>query len=136
VIAGCNLLFAPDLWLLLDGINVLSPDGISHSFDSRANGYARGEGFAVVIAKRLSDALRNNDTIRAVVRSTSSNQNGHMRSGITQTSETAQESLMRVTYQKANLDMSITRYVEAHATGTKFGQHTKIIVKKIHTNQF
>lgn len=120
-------MFSPDLWLLLNGINVLSPDGVSQSFDSRANGYGRGEGFATVIVKRLSDALRDNDKIRAVIRSTGSNQNGHTPSGITQTSQAAQESLMRTTYAKAGLDMSLTQYVEAHATGTKFGLEVRNI---------
>jgi acyl transferase domain-containing protein len=120
-VAGCNLIFAPDAWLLLDNLNVLSPDGFSHSFDNRAKGYARGEGFGVVIIKRLSDALRNGDTIRAVIRSSGTNQNGHMASGITRTNQEAQEALMTETYRKASLDMGLTRFVEAHGTGTKLG---------------
>ena len=45
-------------------------------FDERANGYARGEGICVMALKSLEDALRDGDTIRAVVRGTCTNQDG------------------------------------------------------------
>nr|POE77902.1 reducing polyketide synthase fub1 [Quercus suber] len=94
-----------------------SPDSKSQSFDHRANGYGRGEGVGVLVLKRLSDALKSNDTIRAVVRATGSNQDGRT-PGITQPSSSAQEQLIKETYAKADLDMSVTRFVEAHGTGT------------------
>lgn len=60
----------------MTALNFLSPDGKCFTFDARANGYGRGEGIGVVVLKRLSDALRDNDTIRAVVRGSSKNQDG------------------------------------------------------------
>ena len=101
----------------LSRMGFLSKDSKCFSFDSRANGYGRGEGFGVLIIKRLSDALLANDTIRAVIRATGSNQDGRT-PGITQPSQVAQENLIRETYRKAALDMSVTRFVEAHGTGT------------------
>jgi acyl transferase domain-containing protein len=97
-----------------------SKDGICYSFDHRANGYSRGEGFGVIIIKSLSQALKDGDTIRAVVRATSANQNGRM-PGITQPSSVAQESMIRRAYALASLDMSETALVEAHGTGTPLG---------------
>ena len=47
-------------------------------FDERANGYARGEGICVMALKSLEDALRDGDTIRAVVRGTCTNQDGEI----------------------------------------------------------
>jgi acyl transferase domain-containing protein len=91
----------------------LSPDSLCYSFDHRANGYARGEGFSFVVLKRVSDAVRDNDTIRAVIRSTGSNQDGHT-PGITQPSRDSQERLIRETYEKAGLSMTPTRFFEAH----------------------
>jgi hypothetical protein len=44
-VAGCNLIFSLDLTIGLSNMGFLSPDGVCHSFDHRANGYARGEGF-------------------------------------------------------------------------------------------
>lgn len=104
-------------------MNFFSKDSRSFSFDHRANGYGRGEGFGVIVIKRLTDALRDGDTIRAVVRSTGSNQDGRT-PGITQPNTGAQELLIRETYEKAGLDLQATRYVEAHGTGTAVSYHS------------
>lgn len=110
----------PDMMLALSSLNLLSPDNQCFAFDSRANGYARGEGFGVLVLKRLSDALRDNDVIRAVIRSTGSNQDGYT-PGITQPSGDAQAALIRETYKKAGLAMNETKFFEAHGTGTAIG---------------
>ena len=98
-------------------MNFVSPDSQCYSFDHRANGYARGEGTGVIIIKRLSDALSDGDTIRAVIRASGANQDGRT-PGITQPSQAAQEDLIRATYQAGGLDFYTTRYFEAHGTGT------------------
>ena len=105
---------------LLSNMGFLSPDSRCFSFDHRANGYARGEGFGVVVIKRLSDAIHDGNVIRAVIRSTGSNQDGHT-PGITQPDRDAQERLIRETYAKAGLSMKSTRFFEAHGTGTSLG---------------
>ena len=46
------------------------------TFDSRANGYGRGEGIGVVVLKRVEDAIKNNDHIRAIIRASQVNQDG------------------------------------------------------------
>jgi acyl transferase domain-containing protein len=108
----------------LSNLQVLSPDSLCYSFDHRANGYSRGEGFAVVVLKKLSEALANNDTVRAVIRATSSNQDGRT-PGITQPSRFSQATLIRETYEKAGLDFGTTRFFEAHGTGTQIGDTTE-----------
>lgn len=70
--------------------------------------------------KRLSDALLDNDTIRTVIRATSSNQDGKS-PGITQPTKQAQMQLIRDTYAAGGLDFTQTRYFEAHGTGTPVG---------------
>lgn len=95
---------------------MLSPDGKSFSFDHRANGYGRGEGIAALVLKRLPDAIRDGDTIRAVIRSTATNQDGRT-PGVTQPNPTSQSMLIRQTYARAGLDLLKTRYFEAHGTG-------------------
>lgn len=70
------MILTPSTIMPMTALNFLSPDGKCFTFDERANGYGRGEGIGVVIMKRLSDALRDNDTIRAVIRGTSVNQDG------------------------------------------------------------
>lgn len=100
--------------------NFLSVDSRCYSFDHRANGYSRGEGFGVLVIKLLADAIRDGDTIRAIIRATGSNHDGKTPSA-TQPSRTAQEALIRDTYRDGGLDLKTTRYFEAHGTGTAVG---------------
>lgn len=100
----------------LSVLHFLSPDGKCHSFDASANGYARGEGFGVVVLKPLKDALNDNDTIRAVIRGSGLNQDGKT-PGITMPSRDAQSDLISQTYRTAGLDFDRTTYFEAHGTG-------------------
>jgi acyl transferase domain-containing protein len=93
---------------------MMSPDGICYSFDERANGYARGEGFGVLILKRLSTAVRDGDTIRALIRSTGVNQDGFTSGGVSQPSKDSQATLIKETYIKAGLESQLTGYFEAH----------------------
>ncbi|KAK7983237.1 hypothetical protein PG989_010639 [Apiospora arundinis] len=120
MVAGSNLAGAPEPYIWMSNVNFLSPDSRCYSFDHRANGYARGEGIGVVVLKRVSDAIRDGNTIRAVIRSTGSNEDGRT-PGITQPSRTAQEQLIRQTYRKAGLSLAHTRFFEAHGTGTQAG---------------
>jgi acyl transferase domain-containing protein len=113
LVTGSSVILAPDSTLSLMNMSFLSPQGRCHSFDDRADGYSRGEGFGVVLLKRLSDALRDKNTIRAVVRSTGSNQDGHT-PGVTQPSCELQALLIKETYEKAGLSFQNTRYFEAH----------------------
>ncbi|OJJ97005.1 hypothetical protein ASPACDRAFT_63311 [Aspergillus aculeatus ATCC 16872] len=117
---GCNVILAPEMTIGLDNLGLLSRDSRCYSFDNRANGYARGEGIGAVIIKRLDNAVAAGDTVRAVIRSSSSNQDGKT-PGILQPSKDAQVRLIRDTYRKAGLDMRATRYFEAHGTGTPVG---------------
>ncbi|KAI1749493.1 hypothetical protein F4782DRAFT_533452 [Xylaria castorea] len=120
LVTGSNLILGPDGFLLLSNLNFLSPDSKSYSFDHRANGYARGEGVIALVLKPLKDAVEDGDMIRAVIRSTGTNQDGRTPS-LTQPSPEAQEELIRHVYKKANLSFEPTRYVEAHGTGTSVG---------------
>lgn len=113
-------MYHPDFMKMMTTFKFLSPDSRSWSFDHRANGYSRGEGLAVVIVKRLADALRDGDTIRCVIRGTGTNQDGRT-PGITQPSQVAQVELIERTYKQSNIDMEPTRFFEAHGTGTKVG---------------
>jgi len=101
-------------------MHMLSPDGISHTFDDRANGYGRGDGIAALVLKRLSDAIRDGDTIRAVIRGTGVNADGKTPS-VTQPRAKSQADLINQTYEDAGLDQADTGYFECHGTGTPVG---------------
>ncbi|KAL9113103.1 MAG: hypothetical protein Q9227_002715 [Pyrenula ochraceoflavens] len=93
---------------------------MTNSFDDRANGYARGEGICVMALKSLEDALRDNDTIRAVIRGSGTNQDGRT-PGIVSPSSDAQAALMKTVYESSGLNYNDTTYFEAHGTGTRVG---------------
>ncbi|KAJ5548829.1 hypothetical protein N7513_006063 [Penicillium frequentans] len=120
IVGGSNLLINPDFFITISTLGMLSPDGKSYSFDSRANGYGRGEGVASIVLKRLDDAIRDGDPIRAVIRETHLNQDGKTET-ITSPSPQAQERLIRSCYQKAGIDTRSIQYFEAHGTGTPTG---------------
>jgi hybrid polyketide synthase/nonribosomal peptide synthetase ACE1 len=106
-------------------MNLLSPTGRSRMWDEGADGYARGDGIASVILKKLSDAIQDGDHIECVIRETGANQDGRSSTGLTVPSSEAQAALIQETYAKAGLDPKNPRdrpqFFEAHGTGTKAG---------------
>ena len=107
-------------WDHADAKRLLSPDGRCYTYDERANGFGRGEGASCLVLKPFEDAIKDGDTIRAVIRNSGANQDGRTL-GITLPSGDAQTKLMERTYKAAGLDPSETSYVEAHGTGTSAG---------------
>ncbi|CAG8144392.1 unnamed protein product [Penicillium salamii] len=125
IASGVNLMCDPRICQDLTKLGAISPDGLSYSFDSRANGYSRGEGLGSVVIKRLSNAVRNGDTIRAVIHASGANHDGRTK-GIFAPSSEAQERLVRETYKHADLGYKYTSYIEAHGTGTAVGDPTEV----------
>lgn len=113
LVCGANLLLSPDLGVFLSNLHMLSHEGKSRAFADGVSGYGRGEGIASVVLKPLADALRDGDAIRAVIRGSGVNQDGHTK-GITVPSSEAQANLIRTTYRNAGLDFSETSFFEAH----------------------
>jgi acyl transferase domain-containing protein len=113
IVGGTSLLLNPEMFMYLSNQAFLAPDGKCKSFDESANGYGRGEGFGCVVLKRIDDAILAGDPIRAVIRGTGSNQDGHTK-GLTLPSAEAQAALIEDVYQSAGLDFKETGYVEAH----------------------
>ncbi|PWY79152.1 polyketide synthase [Aspergillus heteromorphus CBS 117.55] len=120
LVCGANVMLNPDNFKVMASVGLLSPDGKSYAFDSRANGYGRGEGIATLVIKRLSDALAAGDPIRAIIRETGLNQDGKTET-ITTPSGDAQVAVIQDCYRRAGLNPRDTQYFEAHGTGTLTG---------------
>lgn len=73
IVAGANLIQSPEQHFGTMKAGVLSKTSTCHSFDSSADGYGRADGIGALHVKRLSDALRNNDPIRSVIRGSAVN---------------------------------------------------------------
>lgn len=117
---GVNLILSPQLTSDYYGANMLAADSRCKSFDSRADGFARGEGCGIVVLKRLSDAQRDGDRILAVIASSSVCQAGP-RSGLTVPTDAAQELAIQKALSQAGLLPADIDVVEAHGTGTAVG---------------
>jgi acyl transferase domain-containing protein len=117
---GVNLILSPIASIALSQGRVLAPDGTCRAFDAAAAGMVRGEGCAVLVLKRLSDARQDRDNILAVIRGSAINQDGPS-SGLTVPNGPAQEALVRRALLNAGLGAADVDYIEAHGTGTLLG---------------
>ncbi|XXY45533.1 amino acid adenylation domain-containing protein [Sorangium sp. So ce269] len=107
-------------YLYEDGM-VASPDGRCRAFDARAQGTVWGSGAGVVVLKRLSDAVRDGDTIHAVILGSAINNDGARKVGFTAPSVSGQAAVIAAARAAAGVDPASITYVEAHGTGTPLG---------------
>ncbi|MCK6559447.1 acyltransferase domain-containing protein [candidate division KSB1 bacterium] len=117
---GVNLIIAPELLINFSKAHMMAGDGRCKTFDAAADGFVRGEGAALVVLKRLSDALADRDNILAVIRGSAVNQDGRS-SGITAPNGPAQKAVIRQALQNAGVTAAEIGYVETHGTGTSLG---------------
>ncbi|KAF6833041.1 Lovastatin diketide synthase LovF 1 [Colletotrichum plurivorum] len=126
LVGGVNLILNPRDTAAMQQQGVLSPTAECRTFDAGADGFARGEGISAIYIKKLSDAVRDGDTIRAVIRSTCVSGNGRT-PGLTTPSPRSHEKLMRRGHEIAGIkDLSKTAMVECHGTGTVVGDPLEV----------
>ncbi|CAZ86184.1 unnamed protein product [Tuber melanosporum] len=125
VVGGVNAMCGPGLIRVLDVAGATSPEGRCRSFDAEARGYGRGEGAAVVIMKRVEDAIRDGDQILSVVKGTAVGQDGRT-NGIMQPNPQAQAEVYKKALSAAGFDASTIDFVEAHATSTRVGDPKEV----------
>ncbi|MGW0435655.1 type I polyketide synthase [Micromonospora sp. NPDC003197] len=123
-LAGGANLEPPTGYLGMDGFT--SPDGHCRPFDAGANGTVWGSGAGVTLLKRLSDALADGDTIRAVVLGNAINNDGASKVGFTAPSIDGQMEAIAQAVAVAGVDPRTITYVEAHGTGTAMGDPIEI----------
>ncbi|KAL9094793.1 MAG: hypothetical protein Q9165_003064 [Trypethelium subeluteriae] len=122
IVGGCNLYLSPEHAMDSFAINGAgSPSGRCHTFDAQADGYIKSEAVNMIILKRLDDAIRDNDPIRAVIRGSATNSDGWT-AGIASPNADAQATVIKQAYINAGIsDITSTSYIECHGTGTKAG---------------
>ncbi|RKN05087.1 type I polyketide synthase [Streptomyces radicis] len=103
-----------------------SPDGHVRTFDAQAHGSMFGDGAAVVVLKRLSDALRDGDHIWSVIRGSAINNDGALKVGYTAPSVAGQAAVIAEAMADAGVDAEDIGYVEAHGTGTELGDPIEV----------
>ncbi|KAK3291710.1 uncharacterized protein B0H64DRAFT_329829 [Chaetomium fimeti] len=126
IVASANWVADPGVQIALDKLGALSASSRCHTFDARAEGYARGEGYGAIYLKRPSLAIDDQSPIRAMIRGTAINSNGRT-GGITRPSASGQEAVIREAYRHAgNLPFNDTSYFECHGTGTYVGDPIEV----------
>ncbi|CAN5304229.1 hypothetical protein BH11PSE10_BH11PSE10_06120 [soil metagenome] len=108
-----------------DGM-ILSPDGRCRAFDIDAKGCLKGDGAAIVVLKRLSDALADGDRIDAVILGSAANNDGAAKVGYTAPGLDGQARLIATVHAIAGIEPDSIGYVEAHGTGTPLGDPIEI----------
>ncbi|KAI5468189.1 putative polyketide synthase [Mariannaea sp. PMI_226] len=122
IVAGANLILTPRTSISMSMLGLLAPDGNCKTFDANANGFARGESVCALYLKRLDDAVRDGNPIRAVIRACNSNADGGDGSRTFGTPNAmTQAALIRQTYSAEGLRLEETKVVELHGTGTRVG---------------
>ncbi|MDQ1288082.1 MAG: hypothetical protein QG622_1647, partial [Actinomycetota bacterium] len=117
---GVHLILTPESTRAAEQFGALSPDRRCYTFDERANGYVRGEGGALVVLKRLDDALADGDRVYAVIAGGATNNDGGGEH-LTTPDVTGQERLLRAAYRQTGIDPAAVTYCELHGTGTRAG---------------
>lgn len=106
-------------------------DGHCRPFDAAASGMVRGSGCAVVVLKRLDDALADRDHVHAVVAGTAVNNDGSNKAGYSAPSSAGQDEVIRACLDVSGVPPSSIGYVEAHGTGTYLGDPIEVAALRL-----
>ena len=105
---------------------ILSPDGHCRAFDASSAGTVTGNGVGIVVLKRLSEAIADRDSIRAVVKGFALNNDGSKKVGYTAPSVEGQANVIALAQAVAGVAPESIGYIEAHGTGTELGDPIEI----------
>ncbi|HWK90506.1 MAG TPA: beta-ketoacyl synthase N-terminal-like domain-containing protein, partial [Longimicrobium sp.] len=105
---------------------ISSPDGHCRAFDAQAAGTNGGSGVGVVVLKRLEDALRDGDPVRAIIRGSAVNNDGSLKVAYTAPSVEGQAAVIREALEVADVHPETIRFVEGHGSGTDLGDPIEI----------
>lgn len=122
----CEMAIAGGVKVCLLPVEGLYEIGIESSarrtsaFDDDSDGTVWGEGAVAFLLKPLAAALRDGDSIHAVIKGSAMNQDGAS-AGLTAPNAAAQEKLLVQAWRDADIDPESIAYIEAHGTGTRLG---------------
>jgi phthiocerol/phenolphthiocerol synthesis type-I polyketide synthase E len=105
---------------------IFSPDGRCRTFDSSAEGTVGADGAGILVLKRLEDALRDNDTIHAVIAGTAAVNDGARKAGFTAPGPAGQATAIRTALAVGGVDPDTIGLIEAHGTGTVLGDPIEV----------
>jgi acyl transferase domain-containing protein len=105
---------------------MLSADGHTRSFDADAAGTVFSDGVAMLVLKRLDDALADGDTVYGVIRGGAINNDGGDKASFTAPSVAGQAAVISMALADAGVAARDIDYVEAHGTATPLGDPIEV----------
>ena len=126
IAGGAAMTYPPRSGYLYQDGAMLSKDGVTRTFDASATGTVFGDGGAVVLMKRLADAIADGDQIYAVIRGAALNNDGGKKASFTAPSADGQAKVIAAAHRDAAVDARSISYVEAHGTATPIGDPVEI----------
>ncbi|MCA9554900.1 MAG: amino acid adenylation domain-containing protein, partial [Myxococcales bacterium] len=103
-----------------------SADGACRAFDADASGTVFSNGAAVVVMKRLEDAVADGDVISAVIRGAALNNDGAVKMSYTAPSVDGQAEVIVAAQARAEVSPDSIGYIETHGTGTSLGDPIEV----------
>lgn len=103
-----------------------SPDGHCRPFDAQAKGTVPGHGYGIVVLKLLADALRDRDTVHAVIKGSAANNDGRNKVGYTAPAVEGQTAVIARALAMSGVKADEISFVEAHGTGTPLGDPIEV----------
>ena len=122
---GVNLVLTPALNIFYTQAGLSAPDGRCKPFSAHADGIGRGEGVAVLVLRRLDDAVAAGLPIYAVIEGGAVNSDGRS-NGITAPNRWAQKQVVTDAYRDAGVVPAQIDFLEAHGTGTVLGDMIEV----------
>ncbi|TPN83337.1 SDR family NAD(P)-dependent oxidoreductase, partial [Aquimarina algicola] len=120
IAGGINLILSSRIYIASHKAGMLSKDGYCKTFDDKADGFVRSEGYGAVLLKPYKEALKDNDTIYGIIKGTAINHDGKSNS-LRAPNLNAQKQLIKSAYSEADIPVDTISYIETHGTGTSLG---------------
>lgn len=123
--AGVNLTLTPAINAFYTQAGLAAPDGRCKPFSAAADGIGRGEGVAVIVLRRLADAVAENLPVYAVIKGSAVNSDGRS-NGVTAPNRWAQQQVVEAACRAAGIVPAQISFLEAHGTGTLLGDMIEV----------
>ncbi len=136
IAGGVNTHLVPESFIGFSKMGALSAKG-SFPFDEKASGFILGEGTAVFVLKRMKDAIRDDDSILAVIKGIGASSDGRGKA-IAAPNPDGQILAIERCFEniKSDIKPSDIKYIEAHGTATPTGDQAEIAtLKQVYTSE-